>query len=153
MEEHNLDFHSAFRKLSAFRPGFMQGNDEELNAFISYFLESTPRPEKLDEVKASEVFGTWLTRYSGRISEEREEWGSGSQEEVDALRRKEMDGVNPRFVLRQWVLEEVITKVEKDAVSGRKILAKVLKVCFRNHWLLGGSDDLTMFCLDGDESI
>jgi len=133
LEEHDLDFHSTFRKLSAFRPGHIQDNDEKLDGFISHLLESTPRPEKLDRVRASADFKLWLTKYSDRILEEREEWGSISQEEVDALRQKEMNGVNPRFVLRQWVLEEVIAKVEKDAVSGRRVLAKVLKVRSRNH--------------------
>jgi len=135
MEEHSLDFHSTFRNLSAFRPGYTQGDDEKLNTFISRLLGSTPRPEKLDRAKASADFKAWLTKYSNRISEERDEWGSGSQEEVDKVREKEMDGVNPRFVLRQWVLEEVIAKVEKDAVSGRRILAKVLEVRLRNPWV------------------
>lgn len=130
LEEHSLDFHSMFRKLSAFRPDHIQGNDEKLTAFISHLLASTPQPEKLDKGKASAGLEEWLTKYSKRITEERKEWGSGSQEEVDTLRRKEMDGVNPRFVLRQWVLEEVIAKVERDAVSGRRVLGKVLEVSF-----------------------
>jgi len=133
MEEHNLDFHATFRKLSAFRPSCVRGNDGKLDAFISHLLESTPRPEKLDKVRASADLKAWLAKYASRISKEREDWGGNSQEEVDALREKEMNGVNPRFVLRQWVLEEVIAKVEKDAFSGRRILAKVLKVRFRNH--------------------
>ena len=133
LEDYSLDFHSTFRKLSTFRPGHIQDKDGKLDGFISYLLESTPRPEKLDRVKASADFKAWLTKYSKRILEERKEWGSTSQEEVDALRQKEMNGVNPRFVLRQWVLEEVIAKVEKDAVSGRRILAKVLKVHIRGH--------------------
>ena len=133
LEEHGLDFHSTFRKLSAFQPGHIQDNDEKLDGFISYLLKSTPRPEKLDRVKASADFKAWLTKYSKRILEERKEWGSISQEEVDVLRQKEMNGANPRFVLRQWVLEEVIAKVEKDAVSGRRILAKVLEVRFRGR--------------------
>ena len=132
MEKHSLDFHSAFRKLSAFRPSYTQGDDEKLNTFISRLLESTPRPEKLDKAKASADLKAWLMKYSSRISTERDEWGSGSQGEVDRIREKEMNGVNPRFVLRQWVLEEVIAKVEKDAVSGRRILAKVLEVRLRN---------------------
>jgi uncharacterized protein YdiU (UPF0061 family) len=195
LEEHDLDFHSTFRKLSTFRPGHIQDDGEKLDDFISYVLESTPRPEKLDRAKASTDFKAWLTKYSNRILKEREEWdsvsqemestprlekldrvrgstdfgawltkysnrilkergerGSVSQEDVDGLRQKEMNGVNPRFVLRQWVLEEVIAKVEKDAVSGRRILAKVLKVRFRGH-LVYRSNDLTVLRLDGDESI
>ena len=37
--------------------------------------------------------------------------------------------VNPRFVLRQWLLEEVIRRVERDSTSGKRVLAKVLHVC------------------------
>lgn len=133
LEEHGLDFHSTFRKLSVFRPDHIRDKGDKLDVFISHLLESTPRPEKLDRVRATADFETWLTKYSDRILEEREEWGSISQEEVDALRQKEMNGVNPRFVLRQWVLEEVIAKVEKDAVNGRRILAKILEVRSRNH--------------------
>ena len=133
MEEHSLDFHSTFRKLSAFRPGYIQDDHEALDAFISHLLESTPHPERLDKAKASTDFKMWLTKYSSRILEDREEWGSSSQEEVDAARKRGMDEANPRFVLRQWVLEEVIAKVERDATSGRRILAKVLKVRFRGH--------------------
>ena len=39
-----------------------------------------------------------------------------------------MDEVNPRFALRQWVLEGA--KVEKDVTGGRRILAKVLRGVF-----------------------
>jgi serine/tyrosine/threonine adenylyltransferase len=136
MEEHSLDFHSTFRRMSTFRPHYVQGSDEKLNAFISHLLASTPRPEKLNHVKASTDFKGWLTKYSNRILKERKEWDGSSQEEVDALREKQMKGANPRFVLRQWVLEEAIAKVEKDTVSGSRVLAKVLKVRFLNHLLI-----------------
>jgi uncharacterized protein YdiU (UPF0061 family) len=75
----------------------------------------------------------WLTKYSSRLSKDREEWGSSSQEGVDAARKRGMDGVNPRFMLRQWVLEEVVAKVEKDATSRRRILAKVFRVRFHGR--------------------
>jgi serine/tyrosine/threonine adenylyltransferase len=132
MEENSLDFHSTFRKLSAFRPGYIRGNDGKLEAFISDLLRSTPHPEKVDTEKATINVKAWLTKYSNRILEEREEWGNKSQEEIDAFREKQMNGVNPRFVLRQWVLEELIAKVEKDTVSGSRVLAKVLEVRFCN---------------------
>ena len=137
MEAHSLDFHSTFRKLAAFRPDHVQSGDEKLNAFISHLLESTPRPDKLDKAKASNEFKAWLTKYSNRILEERKEWDGNSQEEIDVLREKQMKSANPRFVLRQWVLEEVIAKVEKDVVTGSRVLAKVLKVRFRNYLVIG----------------
>ena len=154
MEEYSLDFHSTFRKLSAFRPGHVQGNDENFNAFISRLLESTPRPEKLNRVKASTDFREWLTKYANRILEERGEWDIGSREEIDALREKQMNGANPRFVLRQWVLEEVIAKVEKDAVNGSRVLAKVLTVRSRNDSaVMCRFDGLIDLRSDGNESI
>ena len=39
-----------------------------------------------------------------------------------------MKSVNPRFVLRQWLLEEVIKKVEEDSKTGKQVLAKVFQV-------------------------
>ena len=47
---------------------------------------------------------------------------------LDAARERAARAANPRFVLRQWVLEEVIKKVEEDMDNGKRILAKVLQV-------------------------
>lgn len=50
----------------------------------------------------------------------------------EAKRERGMTMVNPRFVLRQWVLEEIIAKLEEsgveDIVEGRKVLARILDV-------------------------
>ena len=47
---------------------------------------------------------------------------------MDAERERAMRAANPRFVLRQWVLEEVIRRVEADADSGKRVLAKTLQL-------------------------
>jgi len=52
----------------------------------------------------------------------------GEGEDWEGRREEEMRGANPRFVLRQWVLEEVIKRVDEDWESGKGILAKVLEV-------------------------
>jgi uncharacterized protein YdiU (UPF0061 family) len=108
--------------LFVFQPGYTQDGHKALDGFISHLLESTPHPGRLDEMEAPVDFKAWLMKYSSRLSEE-----------VGAVRKRGMDGVNPRFILRQWVLEEVVAKVEKDATSRRRILAKVLKVRFHGH--------------------
>jgi uncharacterized protein YdiU (UPF0061 family) len=46
-----------------------------------------------------------------------------------------MKNVNPRFVLRQWVLEEVIATVDKDNIAGRAALMKTLEVSSLFTWL------------------
>lgn len=86
----------------------------------------------------------WLEKYAERVKKEKESWvvepkANGHEVNGDLKtedesgwedkRKREMRGKNPRFVLRQWVLEEVIKKVEDDNKQGRKVLAKVMHVC------------------------
>lgn len=71
----------------------------------------------------------WLETYKRRIEDERDDWKE--HEDWSLKRVQEGQKANPRFVLRQWVLEEVIKKVEEDHVKGKRILAKVLEVCRR----------------------
>lgn len=133
MQEHRLDFHGAFRTLCAFRP---RGTDEERDALIARILEHASEPERLDRAAAEEAWRTWLAKYAVRIESERDEWvpdAEGKEKteidaEVDVAREAAARAANPRFVLRQWMLEEVIKKVEGDPESGRRILGKVLKV-------------------------
>lgn len=85
----------------------------------------------------------WLEKYAARIESEREEWITASPEgdwewvsassdsDWQGQREKEARLANPRFVLRQWVLEEVIAKVEADRQNGRHVLAKVMQVSNR----------------------
>ncbi|KAJ3506119.1 hypothetical protein NLJ89_g7048 [Agrocybe chaxingu] len=136
MEQHRLDFHSTFRTLSSFKPSFLSQLDQapspdknndlspELHAFIAKLLSATPGPDKVAYGEATAEWLGWLEKYSKRILNEKDEWSD--VEDADAERKKEMKGANPRFVLRQWVLEEVIGKVERDSNSGKRVLAKVM---------------------------
>jgi uncharacterized protein YdiU (UPF0061 family) len=133
MQDHKLDYHSTFRKLCFFRPSFMQssvngGTSDEpqpsssLEKFIGELLATCPGP--VDYAKATSDWMTWLDTYAQRIVSEGAEWSG----DMDAEREKAAKLANPRFVLRQWLLEEVIENVEKDYDSGKKLLAKVLHV-------------------------
>lgn len=82
---------------------------------------------------ASTQWKDWLEKYAARIESEKEEWVSASSDgDWQAQRKKDARLANPRFVLRQWVLEEVIAKVETDAENGRCVLAKVMQVSNRS---------------------
>lgn len=84
----------------------------------------------------------WLQKYVERVVVEKEAWvepksttnGVNDNGEVKSEsgwedhRTREMRSKNPRFVLRQWVLEEVIRKVEEDSKEGKKVLAKIMHV-------------------------
>lgn len=143
MESSHLDFHSTFRTLSTFKPSLLaqpqdsspnSTNSKEnplsiaLHQFITNILSVTPEPQKLDHGAATAEWLNWLERYATRIKDEEAEWTVATSPDIDTEREKEMKSVNPRFVLRQWLLEEVIGKVERDSDSGKRVLAKVMHV-------------------------
>ncbi|GBE87796.1 UPF0061 protein [Sparassis crispa] len=144
MSEHELDFHSTFRRLAFFRPTMAEGSSDSatgpaLGEYISGILSSTSEPQRLNRDKAVSDWRAWLESYAARIESERDEWIAASpdangangaiERDLDKEREKAALVANPRFVLRQWVLEEVIKKVEEDAESGKRILAKVMQMC------------------------
>ncbi|TFK87969.1 UPF0061-domain-containing protein [Polyporus arcularius HHB13444] len=133
MEDHKLDFHGTFRRLCFFKPS-LAASEDALKGFVDSLLELTSEPERLDHIRAHSDWSGWLRRYAARIDSERDHWGA----DVDAERETEAKGANPRFVLRQWVLEEVIKKVETDASSGKRILRKVLNMACSPYEPWGG---------------
>jgi len=132
METQGLDFHGTFRKLAFFRPGMLKGDGIDgagaLEAFIAGLLSGTPEPERLDSGKATEEWLAWLDTYAARIESERKTGEWAEEVDFDEARKKAGLSANPRFVLRQWLLEEVIKKVELDPETGKHILAKVMKM-------------------------
>ncbi|KAI0635681.1 UPF0061-domain-containing protein [Trametes polyzona] len=144
MEDHRLDFHGTFRRLARFRPAIAR-DAGALGAFVEGLLGLTADPERLDRERATADWKIWLEKYAGRIESERELWEQDG-EDVDALREKAAKAANPRFVLRQWVLEEVIKKVEADPESGKRVLAKVLHMAC-NPFEPWGAEDF-----EGDDS-
>jgi serine/tyrosine/threonine adenylyltransferase len=143
MESSQLDFHSTFRALSTFKPSLLalpqdatpnSTNPKEspvsigLHQFITNILSATPEPERLDHGAATAEWLGWLEIYATRINDEFAEWTAGANADINNQREQEMKNVNPRFVLRQWLLEEVISKVERDSDSGKRVLAKVMHV-------------------------
>lgn len=124
LEAHQLDFHSTFRTLSTFQP-----STTELELFAARLTPETLVTSKDARERAQKEWVEWLETYKRRIEDERDDWGE--HEDWSLKRVQEGQKANPRFVLRQWVLEEVIKKVEEDHVKGKRILAKVLEVCRR----------------------
>lgn len=130
MERQALDFHGTLRKLASFRPGMLsEDGTPALEGFITGVLVGTPEPDRLDKKDATEQWLAWLERYAGRVEAERAS-GAWAEEEgdVDEARKKAAMAANPRFVLRQWVLEEVIARMEADPSTGKHVLAKAMQV-------------------------
>ena len=130
MSEHRLDFHSTFRRLTYFRPSWVQLTNsdvqKQLDDYVTTILALSPESEMMNKTKAADDVKHWLDRYALRIVDEREEWSDSA--DIDIEREKTMRAANPRFVLRQWVLEELIQRVEADEENGRRALAKAMKV-------------------------
>ncbi|THH31710.1 hypothetical protein EUX98_g2484 [Antrodiella citrinella] len=139
MSDHKLDFHSTFRRLAFFRPSM--SNKDALDEYISGLL--TLSAGCLEPGRAASDVKAWLRMYAQRIESERGEWG----EDVDAERESASRGANPRFVLRQWVLEEVIKVVERDMDSGKRVLRKVLQVS--QFYIVCDGFIYHVCCLDG----
>jgi len=128
MQRHELDFHSTFRKLSSFTPSLLSPNSEALATFLKELTPETLACRVPSARKAAmDDWKEWLEAYRTRIESDADEWASEGDVWPEK-RRQAMLGANPRFVLRQWVLEEVIKGVEKDWKTGRRVLAKVLEV-------------------------
>lgn len=149
MESSQLDFHSTFRTLSSFKPSLLLALPQDrtpnstnfkessisiaLHQFITNILSVTPEPQRLDYGAVTGEWLGWLERYATRIKDEEAEWtaaAASADMDIDNEREQEMKNVNPRFVLRQWLLEEVIGKVERDSDSGKRVLAKVMHVSY-----------------------
>ncbi len=127
MRDYKLDFHSTFRRLCFFRPSMLAAPDSEiaLKAFVESLFSASFEGDK---ESASKEWSEWLRKLAARVSGEKVK----STDDVVAFegkREKAMLRANPRFVLRQWVLEEIIKRVQDDVHVGKRALAKVHEVC------------------------
>ncbi|KAI5993008.1 hypothetical protein EDD15DRAFT_2519040 [Pisolithus albus] len=82
----------------------------------------TPERELVDTGGATEEWLVWLDTYAARIESEKTscEWG----EDFAEAREMAAMAANRRFVPRQWLLEEVIKKVEHDPATGKRVLGR-----------------------------
>jgi hypothetical protein len=143
LHTHRVDFNTSLRHLSTLRPS---SSPETIESFTRKMLSASipnPSDEKIND--ASKDFIPYLERYCARISqpEEISAWEVAQVEKEkkglkldgegwEEKREVEMLRSNPAFVLRQWVLEELISKLEETGVEGieegRRELARVLDV-------------------------
>ncbi|ORX35615.1 hypothetical protein BD324DRAFT_652165 [Kockovaella imperatae] len=141
LHAHSLDFHTSFRHLCSFLVS-QNSNEAYVKSFLTRWLElSGPTLPQDSTESAQKALRPWLDVYTTRVLADAEvqAWSQNHENDPNTpetnaswqqLREKAMKKVNPRFVLRQWVLEEVISDIEKagleDLVSARKSLARVL---------------------------
>lgn len=114
LSENGLDLNQSFRKLgdlTLFSDGQPSSTDGELDeaTLISDLKEFYPSNKStsstVEKDESVKKFAEWVKKYRARLVEE----GSVNDEE----RRTRMHSVNPKFVLKNWILDEVIDRVEK----------------------------------------
>lgn len=122
MEECELDYNAFFRKLGSLPVfgGFAAADVQRFFPKVQSFAPHKSVKEGVRDVTA------WLEKYRARLESE----GSTN----DGERRERMDQVNPKFVLKNWIMDAVIA----DAKDGKfELLQRIKKMAlepFRESW-------------------
>ncbi|KAM3078066.1 hypothetical protein ACMFMG_002632 [Clarireedia jacksonii] len=133
-----LDFNHFFRRLSSLSISSLATKEARKDAAKTFFHHEGVTGLGNDEESAKERIATWLEKWRGRIIED---WGEDDASK-DEERMNEMKKVNPKFIPRGWVLDEIIKRVEKD--GEREVLRRVMKMVedpFRESWAEEGDKE------------
>ncbi|KAI1110202.1 hypothetical protein F5Y14DRAFT_369263 [Nemania sp. NC0429] len=133
MEALELDFNLFFRRLSNVKVSEL-GSQQACQDKASVFFYQDGVTGFGGEEEGRKRVGAWLERWRERIVED---WGDGPNvsEEADAQRTEAMKRVNPSFIPRGWVLDEIIRRVEKE--NDRDVLDRVMTMAlhpFEDGW-------------------
>lgn len=139
MESLELDFNHFFRRLSALKVAELETEESRLEKAGLFFHKEGISAPGVSEDEARKRTAQWLDKWRARILED---WGTEGQDgarSVDAAKEEErmaaMKRVNPSFIPRSFILDEVIRRVEKD--GERDVLRRVLHMAlhpFEDEW-------------------
>lgn len=123
-----LDFNHFFRRLSSVKLADLETKEKRKEKAGIFFHHEGVTGLGETDASGREKVGKWLDAWRQRILED---WGEGQ----DAEREKAMKAVNPNFVPRGWLLDEVIKRVQDK--GDREILGGIMKMAlnpFEDHW-------------------
>lgn len=129
METLELDFNNFFRKLSNLKVNDLDTEVKRKEVAGVFFHHEGVTAVGNTEESARKRIADWLDRWQVRVFED---WGPDGQDEE---RQKEMKTVNPKFIPRSWILDEVIKRVEHG--GEREILHRILHMAlhpFEERW-------------------
>ena len=127
LETLELDFNHFFRRLSGLSLADISSPTARKEKASVFFHKEGPA-KTVGEEAARERIATWLEKWTARVTED---WGEGK----DAERIEAMKLVNPNFIPRGWILDEVIRRVEKE--GERDVLDRIMHMSlhpFEDHW-------------------
>lgn len=128
LEALELDFNHFFRRLSSVRISELQSEEQrQEKAGIFFHAEGMNGTSDVTASSARERVAGWLDKWAKRVNED---WG-----EKDKEREGEMKKVNPKFIPRSWVLDEIIQRVEHG--GERDVIKRVMAMAehpFEEEW-------------------
>ena len=137
LEALELDFNHFFRRLSPIKASEISTEDQcRQKASVFFHKEGIPASAGISDEAGRERMGKWLARWSDRVVED---WGRSPAAEEE--REAAMKMVNPKFIPRSWVLDEVIKRVEQQ--GDREVLGRVMRMAespFQDSWSDGNDD-------------
>ncbi|TIA93579.1 hypothetical protein E3P99_00070 [Wallemia hederae] len=150
MQDQELDYSSTFRALSS---------SADAETVADRILSVKPVTSFLQD-GAKDAWLGWLSKYFERVNKDIEAGVWGDKEQAQESRLRSMQSHNPRFVLRQWVLEECIAKLQAgDQSTFDRVFDMALKPFEPYHEDTSGNDltaeqdEEKRLCGLGDESL
>lgn len=134
LEALELDFHHFFRRLSSLKVDDL-ATEEARREKASVFFHKEGAPKLASETDARDRLAKWLTNWRERIIEDWKEEDGNVSVARDEERIRAMKQVNPNFVPRGWILDEVIRRVEKE--DERDVLDRIMHMAlhpFEDTW-------------------
>jgi len=139
LEALELDFNHTFRRLASVKMSELKSKEQCEDVASRFFHHEGVSASDETEESAREKLGAWLATYRERVMQDGTE---------DAAREKAMKSVNPKFVPRSWILDELIQRVEHK--GEREVLGRVMNMAlnpFEESWG-GDAEEEERFCGD-----
>lgn len=132
LEALELDFNHTFRKLSNIAMNDIDTDEKRKEVAGNFFHHEGLSGSGLvgSEEDARARVAKWLEKWRARVLED---WPSSEQARDE--RMAAMKAVNPKFIPRSWILDELIERVEKK--GEREILDRVMDMAlapFNDEW-------------------
>lgn len=124
MEKSEVDYNGFFRKLGSV--AFFNGSLTSGSVFLPKTRAQLPNLSVKD---ATSAIDDWLVLYAARLETEKNT--------DDADRKSRMNKVNPNFVLKNWVLQDIISKAQAGDWAPFNAVAKMTVSPFESSWDVG----------------
>ena len=129
LEALELDFNHFFRRLSTVTLSDLSTPNSRIEkASIFFHSEGMTTTSGVTESAGKERVAAWLEKWATRV---KQDWG----EDRDVEREAAMKKVNPKFIPRSWVLDEIIQRVEPQ--GERDVLKRAMAMAehpFEESW-------------------